>query len=185
MPGLNDLRALLHDRQVKEGALGSTEYTICLDPQAVEDYNALEAELTEANAVAAPDKATLRLAGPLPEGEADTTSLQAQVEEAKQRVKDTTLVLVFRALSSVQYQAVLANHPDANDDELNPFLVELCSLCFREVRTFDGEKLDIPWEEIQGNITYGEWEPLGLQVLAINRRRVDVPFSLKPSRKTR
>lgn len=187
MPELTELRALLHDRQVKEGALGSYEATICLDTDTVDLHKDLVAERDEMikDHDALYPKGDKRLSGPV-ELPLDTSELDQRIEEALQRVKDTTVVCVFRALSSVRYQEILNDHPDAQENEgLESFLTDLCAACFREVRLIDGTKVDLSWDEIRENITYGELEPITIQVLAINRRRIDVPFSLKPSRKTR
>lgn len=186
MPELTDLRALLRDRQLKDGALGTCESTLCLDAETVDELNALEeerGEMIKAHQQLYP-KDDKRMAGPV-ELPLDTTEMDARVEAAKQRVRETTVVITFQALSSMRYQEILAEHPDANSGDLDAFLVDLAAACFRDCKMLDGTKMDIPWAELRDAITYGEWEPISIQVLGINRRKVDVPFSLKPSKKTR
>jgi len=187
MPELSELRLLLRDRQLKEGALGSCQITLCLDNEAVEELNALESEreeMVKSHGQLYP-KDDERLSGPV-ELPLDTTDIDGRVSEAQSLVRQTTVVCVFRALSSVRYQALLNEHPDAQQNEgMEQFLSDLADACFVECRMLDGDKVDLPWTEVREAITYGEWEPISIQVLAINRRKVDVPFSLKPSKKTR
>lgn len=184
MPELSDLRILLRDRQLKEGALGSCESAICLDTSLVEALAELEIERLAAvtiNAASTTPAKDKRLAGSTTII-ADTTDLDAQIEAARKAVSDASVRVLFRALSSVRYQSILNEHPDAEEEGIEPFLVDLVAACFFEVRGADNAKIDISWEELRAGITYGEWEPISVAVLAMNRRKVDVPFSLKSSK---
>jgi hypothetical protein len=87
----------------------------------------------------------------------------------------------------VRYQEILNNHQDVDGKDeaaFGEFANEVVEKCYHQCWSGD-QKVDLPWPELREAITYGEYTPIALQVLALNRRKVDVPFSLKPSRNGR
>lgn len=181
MPELSDLRALLRDRQVKEGALGTYETSICLDSSLVEELAELESEreALAGDVPAGPAPLAGRPPGP------DTSDVDARIETLKQQIRAASVRVVFKALSSVKYQEIINNHPDApnSGDEaaFGAFAGEVAERCYYQCWSED-QKVDLPWSELREALTYGEYGPILLQVLALNRRKVDVPFSLRPSK---
>lgn len=190
MPELSDLRALLRDRQVKEGALGTWETSLCLDSSLVEELAALESEREALVGDAPrPDPTWMSLAGPTPGSEVDTSEIDTRIEAKRQQIRAASVRVVFKALSSVRYQEIINNHPDfgqnAGDETIfAAFAGEVAEKCYYQCWSED-EKVDLPWAELREALTYGEYGPIMLQVLALNKRKVDVPFSLKPSRNGR
>lgn len=184
MSDLADLRSRLRDRQVKEGALGTAETLICLDLSLIADLEDLNKELADAPQPEPEGKP--RLGAATAGDSAATKKLKAAIEAKEDEIRAASVTVRFRALGSTQYQQVLAEHPNANDDGFSDFLNDLCAKCLFEVVDSDGTKhTGITWEEIQEGASYGEWDEATTKVLALNRRRVDVPFSLKPSKKSR
>lgn len=201
---IEHVRALLADRQNSSSSSGSDTVTVCLDVRLLEQLEALEAELIVLQAQTATDEPEpaqetprarkRRLSDPPPEPEPDPEPVD--VEDAPEVVEQKTLIaakqdeiravslsLVFRAVGSTGYQAVLNRHPKRDDDSAKnaAFFDDLANICLDEVSTVAGEVLDLGWREIRPALSYGEWEQTTLRVLALNRVKVDVPFSLRSS----
>lgn len=188
MADITDIRARLKDRQVKEGALGKVEVYICLDLSLIDDLNQAKTALDD-TAAETTTPGRPRLGGTETKVKPDPAIVKAQaaVDQADAAVKSASLRLQFRALGSAQYQQVMNAHPDANDggEAYADFLNDLCDRCLMTVTDGDGdEQKGLTWTEIAAECTYGEWESNTVQVLALNRRKVDVPFSSRPSKPT-
>jgi hypothetical protein len=187
MAEFDHLRKLLRDRQKKAGALGTFTARVCIDTELIADLRALESERRTLLDVAAALKPRASGAAPTP----DTSEIDARIDEKNEEIAAQTLEMVFRSLSSVNYQRIVNAHPDTqrdNGDIDNErwalFANELAGECLFEVR-LGGELVSDPvWSDIADMITFGEWEPITMAVLALNRRRVDVPLSSRPSTKT-
>lgn len=184
---LASVRARLKDRQVKAGALGTTESTICLDVELIEELERLEADLAMDSTVT--EKAEKPRAGTRSKPQSNA-ELQAKVEAKRQDVRESSLRLVFRSMSSTGYQGLVNAHPDAeatieaNADWQNALL----SACLYQVweQTAEGEQQveGLTWSEINEGCGPGDWRLASTKVLALNQRSVDLPFSLRSSRTT-
>lgn len=198
MAEIGALRAKLQDRLVKDGALGSIESTICLDLTLTDALDDAKADLIEAQRVRDSDipivRGQKRLGdGPLPEpaepkDDLDVTAAEKAVTTAEKAVQDNSLTLKFRAIGSSKYQDVqnpFAGLLNTSEGFAN-FLNALCEECLTDVVDGDGDHhKDITWEELRDQASRGEWDEITDRVFALNQRRVDVPFSPKPSKKTR
>lgn len=187
--GLEDVRARLRDRQLKDGARGTDEVWICLDVELAAELETLQSELQLAQRqeqeqpVGKPRlggrPAAADGSGPDPA----ITDLEQRIEAKEHEVRSASLRLVFRSISSTMYQQVLNAHPDQDETEGQAdFFNALCEECLREVWDVSGRVEGLGWSEIAAELSYGEWEQTALRVLALNRRKVDVPFSLRPSK---
>jgi len=187
MAEFDHLRKLLRDRQKKAGALGTFTARVCLDTELIADLQALE---SERSALLGRASGKPRASGPAPQP--DTSEIDAEIEAKNEEIAAQTLEMIFTSLSSVSYQRIVNAHPDTqrdNGDIDNEkwalFANELAAECLHEVR-LGGELVSDPvWSDIADTMTFGEWEPITMAVLALNRRRVDVPLSSRPSTKTR
>lgn len=179
MAELAAIRARLKDRQVKEGALGTAEASICLDLGLLNELSELEqAQASWLAAQPQPDPHSLAAGAP-PAG----TPLDDEVEAKKQEIREASLRVTFRALSSVKYQEILNRFDDPEDTEQSAFLGVLAGECLAAVWS-GSDKVALSWEEICEAASFAEYEEMVMKALALNRRRQDVPFSLKPSRPT-
>jgi hypothetical protein len=188
MADITALRARLKDRQVKDGALGTAETSVCLDLELLNEFTELEEERDRIVASAAFSGDKDSLAGV--RGKADTTDIDAQIEAKKAEIEQSSLTLVFRAVSSVRYQAIL-NTFDDPDESRAEFMNALCEACLQDVWS-DGDKVGgegiadgLTWGDIHPQLSFGEWDTATAVVFSLNRRKYDAPFSLKPSKKTR
>jgi hypothetical protein len=189
MAELTALRARLKDRQVKEGALGTAETSICLDLELLNEFTELEAErvsiVNEVRFTGDPGS----MAGAVKKNP-DTTDVDAKIEAKKAEIEQSSLTLVFRAIASVRYQEIL-NSFDDPDESRSDFMNALCDACLHEVWS-DGEKVGgegvtdgLGWADIHPEMSFGEWDTTTTIVFALNRRKIDAPFSLKPSKRMR
>lgn len=179
MPDISELRALLRDRQQKEQT-PTLSYEICLDDQAVTDYRTLKAERDDLDDQDEKKPGDNRLGAP------KKTALDKQLAELETKIKNATLRLEFRALTAAKYQELLDQHPKANEGgkDFAAFIEDLAETCFKGCWR-DGEKEQIKLAEVREGLTFGEWEPIPTEVLALNRRKVDIPFSNKQSKRIR
>lgn len=177
MADLSAIRARLKDRQVKEGALGTVEASICTDLSLLDELADLERERADLSK----GRDSGSIAGAV---SADTSDVDARIEAKRQEIREASIRIVFNALSSVRYQEVVNRFEDPDESERYDFLAALAEASFREAWN-DGEKVDLKWHEIQPELSPGEFDDIGVKVLTLNKRRQDIPFSLKPSKPTR
>jgi hypothetical protein len=179
MAELAALRAKLKDRQVKEGALGTVEVEICLDLELLADLASLESERETMldNRVGDPHS----LAG---QAIPTDTVLDEKIEAKKQEIRDNSISVKFRSLASGKYEAIVNSFEDPDKEDQKEFFDSLTSACFVDA-SCDGEATDLTWDEIQPNMSFGELDETRTKVFVLNRRRQDIPFSLKPSGRTR
>jgi hypothetical protein len=177
MAELAALRAKLKDRQVKEGALGTVDVEICLDLELLADLASLESERDDM----APPDTSGSLAG---SAKPDLSELDEKIEAKKQEIRDNSISVKFRSLASGKYEAIVNSFEDPDKEDQKEFFDSLTSACFVEA-SCDGEATDLTWDEIQPNMSFGELDETRTKVFVLNRRRQDIPFSLKPSGKTR
>jgi hypothetical protein len=179
MPELSALRALLKDRQVKEGALGTVESNICLNLSLITELSELEAEKAKLEAGMTPGDPK-SLAGA---GKADTTKIDREIRAKEAEIRANSITVRFRAVSSVRYQEIANRFDDPDKADWVPFLDALVAECYLETRS-EGEKVDIAWAEIAPEVSFGEIDEIRSEVFTLNRRRLDVPYSLTPSKET-
>lgn len=180
MAELSALRARLRDRQVKAGALGTTEVSICLDVELIAELAALEEQ-----------QAQWVLDHPAPSGNSGSLAgsaapkqdnpVDAEIEAKQAEIRAASIVVVFRALSSQKYQEIVNGFEDPDDKDQVAWLDALMAACYTECWS-EGEKVDVPWEEIRDSISFGELYEARTKVWDLNRRKQDIPFSLKPSK---
>lgn len=184
MAELSALRARLRDRQVKAGALGTTEMSICLDMALISELEQLEEEQAEWAAGHRVSDHDHSLAG---KGGAPTNPLDAQVEAKQEEVRAASIIVVFRALSSTDYERLVNQFEDVDDADRVRWLdalVEACYVeCWSEGVKYD--RTDMPWSEIQPQMSFGETDEARTRVFTLNRRKQDIPFSSQPSKKPR
>lgn len=180
MAELSALRARLRDRQVKAGALGTTEVSICLDVELLSELAALEEQQAQW-IVDHPSSSggSGSLAGPSVAKQ--DNPVDADVEAKQAEIRAASIIVVFRALSSQKYQEVVNHYDDPDDKDQVAWLDELMTACYTECWS-EGEKVDVPWQEIRESISFGELYEARTKVWDLNRRKQDIPFSLKPSK---
>ena len=195
MPDITDLRAQLRDRQQKD-QLGRESYYICLDPDLVRDRAEVKADLDDMQEEIDEAKKQKRVDGrlgtpaPRKDRQAEATALQKRLDELEQQIKQATIRLEFRALTAIRYNALVSEHPDADDstnrEAVDAFCDALAGQCFKGCYRGDTDaKEEISLSEIREGLTFGEWEPVQYLVLGLNKRKVDVPFSRRRSAATR
>lgn len=181
MAEMNALRARLKDRQVKEGALGTTEVSLCLDMALIAEL----AELEEQQGQWSLDHPTPSSSGSLAGKPKPTTNpLDKQVEAKRAEIASASIIVVFRAISSQRYQDLVNQFEDPDGDQRIEWLDALVALCFFEVWS-EGEKVALEWSEIKPELAFGEEDDVRTRVFNLNRRKQDIPFSSRPSRTLR
>lgn len=180
MAELAALRAKLKDRQVKAGALGTWSTHICLDLDLLTQLENLNNEREAMSILVVGDKDSMVGQQKI---EPDYTDIDARIESLKQEVRESIVQVRFIALSSVRYQGVVNAFEDPDDKDKSEFFGELVAQSFHEVWS-EGEKVDLSWDEVLPATLFGEYDDICLNVFALNRRRQDIPFSLRPSGKT-
>lgn len=196
MPEFDDLRALARDRQKKAGAGGTWKMRVPIDISKIEELDDLIEQRPTLPPLTGKEKARL---GSAP---ADRTppvdeELEALIDAKQDEIAATSITLLFRTTSSVNYQRIMNDHPDmtyyddngnkiTNEAKWADFANELAKECLAEVTDHAGKKWEDTWAELCANtLSYGEWETACMSVVALNRRRVDVPKSQRRSDKTR
>lgn len=190
MSELTALRARLKDRQVKEGALGTVELPVCLDQNLMLDLRDLEAQqrTTAAATTTVGDPDSLAGVQTIP---VDTSDIDARVEAKRAEVRDATVWLKFRAVSSLRFQEIVNRFEDPDGTDRPDFLNDLCGESLVEAWSGDdlvagpGVENPLRWEEVYPELTVGEWSPKVQKVLELNTRVFDAPFSRKPSSATK
>lgn len=181
MAELSALRARLRDRQVKAGALGTTEMSICLDMGLISELEQLQedqAQWSQDHRGVVDDQS---LAG---RGSAPTNPLDAEVEAKQEEVRAASIIVVFRALSSNRYENIANQFEDVDGEDRLKWLDALVEACYAECWS-EGEKVELPWSEIKPEMSFGEIDDARSRVFTLNRRKQDIPFSSKPSKKPR
>jgi hypothetical protein len=179
MAELSALRAKLKDRQVKDGALGTVEESLCLDVSLLRDLDELESERDDVDTEPVGDPGTM-----VGSRKADLTELDEKIEAKKAEIRANSIVVRFRSLASGKYEAIVNSFDEPDKEDQRDFLDALTSACFLDA-TCDGEKTDLTWAEIQPETSFGELDAIRSKVFVLNRRKQDIPFSLNHSRGTR
>lgn len=169
------------------------------------EQTAARAALQETAEKAAPKPGKKRLGDPAPvvddapevplEDGPEVVELRAKLADVDERIRNASIRLKFRSIGSNGYQEIVNRHPDSDDNSeaRAAFLNDVIGSSLASVSTLAGDELDgLTWDEIvqtddednEGPLGYGEWESLALRVTGLNRRKVDVPFSLRSSSKT-
>jgi hypothetical protein len=182
MAELSALRARLRDRQVKSGALGTTEMSVCLDMSLISELEQLQEEQAQwSQDHTGPASDVGVLAGPFAKA---TNPLGEQVEAKQAEISAASIIVVFRALSSDKYERIANQFEDVDGEDRLRWLDALVEACFAECWS-EGEKVDLPWSEIKPEMSFGEIDDARSRVFTLNRRKQDIPFSSKPSKKPR
>jgi hypothetical protein len=185
MPELKDLRALIADYQEKD-TLGEWETPLCLAPDLVKLHEELTDErddLLDAEPVVEHG----RLSGPVAADESEAlAALNKRIADVEDDARSKTVTLVFRALSEKPYQDLQGKFPDREDDEaeMRGWLESLTTESFRHA-TLEGATMKIDLAELRPLMNFGKWSEVVSAVFNLNTRVVDVPFSLKPSKRVR
>jgi hypothetical protein len=181
MAELSALRARLKDRQVKAGALGTTEVSICLDVELISELSELEeqqAQWSIDHPASAPGRWLEKSVAPA------EPAVDAQIEAKQAEIRAASIIVVFRALSSQRYQEIVNRYEDPDDKDQRRGWTTCMAACYIECWS-EGEKVDVPWSEIRESISFGELFEVRTKVWDLNRRKQDIPFSLRPSKSRR
>lgn len=172
MPELAELKALIHDRQTKDSAVSIYRYPFCLDEDLVQELVDLEAELADA---AHSDD---RMSGP------DTAELEAAVEAKRAEVRGLSVEAEFKRLSSDAYKDLTNSYDLTEQKNYQSFLDDLFDKCYRATIS-NGQNLNLPAKELVAALSFGEVDAIKTQLIALNQRTIDLPFSLRPSKNGR
>lgn len=111
-------------------------------------------------------------------------AIAQQIEDLRAEMSEATLVVTMRAMPRRQWAELVAAHPAPkgsdlafNADSLAPALVRMSIV--------DPVLSDEQWEQLDAVLTDAQFDELALTANALNRRPVDVPFSLAASRTLR
>jgi hypothetical protein len=184
MAELSALRARLRDRQVKSGALGTTEMSVCLDMSLISELEQLQEEQAQWSVdhkIEADDR-SLASRSVAPEN-----PLDEQVEAKQAEIAAASIIVVFRALSSDRYERIANQFEDVDGEDRLRWLDALVEACYAECWS-EGvkyDKDDMPWSEIKPEMSFGEIDDARSRVFTLNRRKQDIPFSSQPSKKPR
>lgn len=178
---LSALRAQLRDRQVKAGALGTTEMSICLDMGLISELEQLQEDQAQWSKDHVNDAPPESLAGKAAKA---SNPFDAEVAAKQEEVRAASIIVVFRALSSDRYEALANRFEDVDGDDRLRWLDALVEACYFECWS-EGEKVDLPWSEIKPEMSFGEVDDARSRVFTLNRRKQDIPFSSQPSKKRR
>ena len=184
MSDIERLRGLLRDRQVKEGARGTAFSEVHLDTTLIDDLIALKVE-RQAIIDATPKGDGRLSAAPEP----DTADVDERIAAKEDEIRATTVRLDFTSISSVQYQEIVNQYPDVDEKEAEraKFLDALVDACLTKITIGTSDPIADPKTviaELREQLTFGEWSPIREVVYSLNRRKLSVPFSSKPSSKT-
>lgn len=110
-------------------------------------------------------------------------AIAEQMEALRGEMAESVVVFTLRALPSDEWRVLVAKHPSEdpmlkyNADTLGPALVR------RSV--IDPQVSEEQWARLGKVLSDGQWEQLTDAAWALNRRAVDVPFSLAASQMLR
>lgn len=179
MPDLKDLRALIKDHQEKDSGL-TLDAELCLKTWLVQELHDMEAE-----------KVTQQRESEGSMADADTTEMDAAIEAKQAEIEEATILLHFKALPEPKYRDVMRESPNVSPDSTDAddatFLANLADACYRGVN-WGGQEFtatEMPMAEIRDSVSFGELDAIQGLVYGLNRRKIDRPFSSKPSRGNR
>jgi hypothetical protein len=164
-----------------EAALPETTVQICLRGDLAADHELAERELEQAQKTA-----TDSLAGN------GAAAIVERIEGLEAQMREHTYDFRLRALRRPQWRDLVAAHPPRRSED-GEILLQDRTLVNSE--TFfdamiraclvDPELDDEDWKQLNDALTDMQYETLSEAAWALNRREVDVPFSLAASRMKR
>ena len=173
------------DAQLDKASLVVRTVPVCLDGEkmgALQDaLDALESHQPE------PGPSDTRLAG---SGSSDATKaeLQRAVKEAQDAVQAASLPFKVRGLTRTAYTTLLAAHPPRDDDPVDRrigYNDETFSPALLRACLIDPSPTEEQWPRLEALLVFGQHDALVAAAVDASRRRVDVPFSLAASVKSR
>ena len=164
-----------------EAALPETTVQICLRGDLVAEHELAERELEKALV-----RAVDSLAG---NGAAE---IAERIEGLEEQMREHTYDFRLRALRRPQWRALVEAHPPrrGEDNEILPqdrMLVNSETFFDAMIRAclVDPDLSDEEWRQLNDALTDKQYDQLSDAAWALNRREVDVPFSLAASRMRR
>jgi len=168
---------------IRGGKLRTATFDVCLDPDLVEAYEALQDEKERQI-----ERKRDSLAG------GATVELDEQISALLEEMRDNTLTLTFKALPRPSFRALMDAHPARKDEDgqlthpqqdyiganADTFFHALIPIALVEPK-LSPEDLRILLEE---KLTDRQWDDLTTVVWNVNRKKVDLPFSSAGSRTT-
>lgn len=169
---------------IKGAKLPERSVMICLDQSLVADIEALERQLSAVNG--GPDTASL-------EG-SPRLQIERRIEALRQEMPDASIEFRFRALPRSVYSALLKEHPprdgdkldQANGINLDTFFEAVVRACCVAPELDEADWLDLlgdDTDEHPGVLSSGQFDVVAMAAWGVNRRDVDVPFSLADSQR--
>lgn len=161
-----------------EAKLPERTVEICLRGDLAADHEALERDLERAENTGADS-----LAG------SGATALAERIEALEAEMREHTYTFRLRALPRPQWRALVAEHPPRKADDgsvvdsdrigvnADTFYEAIIRACL-----IDPELTDEEWASLAEALTDRQYEDLADLAWALNRREVDIPFSLAASR---
>lgn len=191
-----DYRALLRDRKKKGRKLNAT-HDFCLDPELLDDLEDLQEAREETErpfhhriAQTRKDRedslSGVDTSGIESEMAEATAELDRQIAAKKAEIRESSVVLHFRALPGDQYEALSTEYgmgkPDSDD---GGFFGALLAKSFVKATLNGGEPTDLTWADIaDSGPNNGELSKMTMKLVRINQVAVEIPFSLMRSGKT-
>jgi hypothetical protein len=171
-----DFRALLADAKLPEKTVPT-----CLRGDLVAAHEAAETELDAASR-ATGDSLAGNGAGAIAE----------RIEALETQMRDSTYPFRFRALPKPRWRALCGEHPPRRGDDgevvdtdrigvnAETFYDAIIRACLVDPQLTDDE-----WAQLQNALTDRQYDELAEAAWGVNRREVDIPFSLAASRMRR
>ena len=181
---------------LRERALRRTEDSIlrealCLDEDLAEQITSLAVRIDQLHsrreAVLAEMKdnpGDRRLSSnPVADVDADIRACDAELQKARDRADEATIVVVFRRLVPTRYEQIIQScRGDDGQVDTQQALPALCSEAYIRTTTIGGEYLELTWPDlVEKVLSHGDRDMLETAVLNHNRSSVVLPFSPRRS----
>lgn len=167
-----DIQQLLDSARLPE-----KDVPLCLRGDLLAEWDAASAALAEAQRQAQVED-SLDAGGPVP-------GLMERVEAIREQMAQSSVTFRLRAVSRRRWTALYAEHPPRDGDKTDAltgfnrdtFYDALTYECIVEPKITPQQ-----WERLADNLSSAQFDTLAEAAWTVNRRDVDVPFSLAASR---
>lgn len=110
-------------------------------------------------------------------------AIAEQMEALRGEMAESTVVFTLRGLPRKQWHALVAQHP--SDDPTMAYDAETLGPALVRASVIDPKVSEEQWARLDEKLTDGQWSQLTDTAWNLNRRAVDVPFSLAASQMLR
>jgi len=165
---------------IREARLPERTVPVCLNAALVAEIEQAERDLADAQ----------RQANDSLAGGSQAREIAERIEALRQRMRDHTVEFRLRAMSRPAWREFFAEHPPRKDDkgeidERDKYIgvntdTFFAALARRSV--VEPELDDEDWQLLEERLTSRQFDQLADVAWALNRREVDIPFSLAASR---